>query len=50
MCQKIKSGTFASGFVAYLTVVNPTTKQVETLFSELEYIEMRLEALGVVTS
>jgi hypothetical protein len=28
-------------------MVNLTTKQVETLFDELEYIEPRLKALGV---
>lgn len=30
-----------------LTMVNLTTTQVETFFSELEYIEPRLEALGL---
>ncbi|HET8671408.1 MAG TPA: recombinase family protein [Candidatus Saccharimonadales bacterium] len=30
------------------TLVNPTTTQVETFFGELEYIEQRLKALGVV--
>jgi|GEM_PF-2040843 len=28
-------------------MVSPTTKQVETFFGELEYIEPRLKALGV---
>jgi len=28
-------------------MVNLTTKQVETFFGELEYIEPRLKALGV---
>jgi hypothetical protein len=29
-------------------LVNLTTTQVETLFGELEYIEPRLKALGIV--
>ena len=29
-------------------MVNLTTTQVETLFGELEYIEPRLKALGIV--
>jgi len=29
-------------------MVNLTTTQVETLFGELEYIEPRLKALGVI--
>jgi hypothetical protein len=28
--------------------VNPTTTQVETLFGELEYIELMLKILGLV--
>lgn len=30
------------------SMVNLTTKQVETFFGELEYIEPRLKALGVI--
>jgi len=31
-------------------MVNLTTKKVETFFGELEYIEARLKALGVIES
>lgn len=31
-------------------MVIPTTTQVETLFGELEYIEPKLKALGVVVA
>ena len=48
--QEIYSGTFASGNDVCLTMVNLTTTQVETLFGELEYIEPRLKALGVIVA
>jgi hypothetical protein len=31
-----------------LTMVNLTTTQIETLFGELEYVESRLKALGIL--
>lgn len=43
----ISGSIFVSVNHMWLNLVNLTTKQVETLFGELEYIEPRLKALGV---
>jgi hypothetical protein len=42
------SGTFYLRYRVFFVLVNLTTKQVETLFGALEYIESRLQALGLV--
>jgi hypothetical protein len=51
-CQIKSSGIYLLQHIAYLllSLVNLTSTQVEALFGEMEYIELRLKALGVVAS